>query len=117
MGRTMNRFAGSFAVAVFLSAPPVFASEEAASENSHRLQLPLVIYGQVTEIDRVTDLVSIRQVMPKNVGMAPLTTVFKATDPASLSWIQEGDKVKAVVESINGQPVVLKVWRRRWPIQ
>jgi Cu/Ag efflux protein CusF len=116
-GRIMNRFAGSLAVAVFLSAPPVFASEEAAPKNSYRLQLPLVIYGQVTNIDHMADLVSIRQVMPKNVGMAPLTTVFKANDAASLGSIQEGDKVKAIVESIDGQPVVLKVWRRRWPIQ
>jgi Cu/Ag efflux protein CusF len=49
--------------------------------------------------------------------MAPLTTVFKATDAASLNRIREKDKVKAIVESIHGQPVLMKVWRRRWPIQ
>jgi|ERR1700748_3175 Cu/Ag efflux protein CusF len=112
----MNRFAGPFAVAVFLCAPPVFASEE-ESRDAYSSQLPMVIYGQVTEIDRTVDLVSIRQVMPKNVGMAPLTTVFKASDASFLNSIREGDKVKAVVESVDGQPVVLKVWRRRWPIQ
>jgi Cu/Ag efflux protein CusF len=112
----MNRFAGSLAVVTFLCASPDFASE-AEPENAYPLRSPAIVYGQVMEIDRAAELVSIRQVMPKNVGMAPLTTVFKAGDAASLDRIHERDKVKAMVESIDGQPVALKLWRRRWPIQ
>lgn len=48
--------------------------------------------------------------------MTPLTTVFKATDPAMLSEIREGDKVEALIERLNGQPVVLKISRRSWNI-
>jgi Cu/Ag efflux protein CusF len=112
----MNRFAGPLAVVTFLCTSPDFASE-AEPENAYPLRSSVMVYGQVTGIDRAADRVSIRQVMPKNVGMVPITTVFKASDAASLDRIHENDKVKAIVESFDGQPVVLKLWRRRWPIQ
>lgn len=78
--------------------------------------VPKLADGEVVKLDRASGLVTIRQTMPKNVGMTPLTTVFKATDPAMLNEIREGDKVEALIERLNGQPVVLKISRRSWSI-
>ncbi|HEY3599299.1 MAG TPA: copper-binding protein [Paraburkholderia sp.] len=90
---------------------------QVSAQTSYSPGFPMVVYGQVAKIDFATDVVSIRQVMPKNVGMAPITIKIKAMDDSMFSRIHEGDKVKAVIENVNGQPVVLKISRRPWPIQ
>ncbi|CAB3751916.1 copper-binding protein [Paraburkholderia humisilvae] len=112
----MNRLSDLLVVFAFLFAPLAFGFEGMPQE-TYPSRVPAEIYGQAMSIDRAADLVSIRQVMPKNVGMAPITTTFTATNGTSLSQIHEGDKVKALVESINGHPVVLDISRRPWPIQ
>jgi Cu/Ag efflux protein CusF len=37
-----------------------------------------------------------------NLGMEPMTMVFRVQDPAMLSKVQSGSKVRFVAEKING---------------
>ncbi|TCK33328.1 Cu/Ag efflux protein CusF [Paraburkholderia sp. BL8N3] len=112
----MKKLIDLSSIAGFLVAASAFAVQAMPSK-PYQATAPMVADGQVVKLERATALVAIRQTMPKNVGMVPLTTVFRATDPAMLGGIHEGDKVEALVERLNGQPVILKISRRPWPIQ
>ena len=92
-------------------------ASQAAAQTSDPPGVSTIVYGQVAKIDRPAGFFSIRQVMPKNVGMVPITIPLNTTDDALLGRIYEGEKVKAVIGNVNGQTTALKVYRRHWLIQ
>ncbi len=69
-----------------------------------------LIDGQVTKIDVSAGKITIRHGPLKKFDMDDgMTMVFRAADPAMLTAVKAGDKVKFVPERINGQFTVTKI--------
>lgn len=58
--------------------------------------------GEIRKIDRSAGKLTIKHGELKNVGMPPMTMVFRVRDTAMLEQVQPGDKVLFAVEKING---------------
>ena len=70
--------------------------------------LPMVA-GEVTKVDVEQGKLSIKHGAIPNLGMDPMTMVFKAADPAMLKELKVGDKIKFTADKVNGQITATKV--------
>jgi Cu(I)/Ag(I) efflux system protein CusF len=69
-----------------------------------------LIDGQVTKIDPSAGKLTIKHGPAKKLGMDEgMTMVYKAQDPAMLSAVKAGDKIKFDADQINGQYTVTKI--------
>ena len=98
MRRTMIAIAS--AMALLAIAGGTYA-EEAKS-------LPMVA-GEVTKVDAEQGKLSIKHGAIPNLGMDPMTMVFKAADPAVLKDLKVGDKINFTADKVNGQITATKV--------
>lgn len=58
--------------------------------------------GEIRKVDKGAAKLTIRHGELKNVGMAPMTMVFRVKDKAMLDQVAAGDKVRLAVEKIDG---------------
>lgn len=65
--------------------------------------------GEIRKIDKDTGKVTIKHGDIKNLGMPPMTMVFRAKEPAMLDQVKVGDKVNFAVESAAGRLMVTKI--------
>ena len=66
--------------------------------------------GQVTKVDASAGKITIKHGPMKKFDMDDgMTMVYRAQDPAMLSAVKAGDKVKFDAERINGQFTVTKI--------
>jgi Cu(I)/Ag(I) efflux system periplasmic protein CusF len=74
-------------------------------------QLPSdMIAGQVMKVDQSAGKITIKHGPIKNLGMDHgMTMVFKAQDPAMLTLVKAGNKIKFDAEQVNGQYTVTKI--------
>ena len=73
-----------------------------------------LVDGQVTRIDASAGKITIRHGPLKKFDMDDgMTMVFRAADPAMLQAVKAGDKVKFVLERINGQFTVTRIEKAR----
>ena len=72
-------------------------------------QAPAMVAGKVTKIDTATGKVTIDHQKIPNLEMPAMTMVFKAADPAMLTTVKAGDRIKFNAESVNGQLTVTKI--------
>ena len=98
MRRIMISLASALAVLGFAAGT---SAEEAKS-------LPMVA-GEVTKVDADQGKLSIKHEAIPNLGMDPMTMVFKAADPAMLKDLKAGDKIKFTADKVNGQISVTKI--------
>jgi Cu(I)/Ag(I) efflux system protein CusF len=70
--------------------------------------LPMVA-GEVIKVDTEQGKLSIKHGAIPNLGMDPMTMVFKAADPAMLKDFKAGDKVNFTADKVNGQLTATKV--------
>ena len=69
-----------------------------------------IIPGEVTKIDTDAGKITIRHGPIKKFEMEEsMTMVFRAQDPAMLTSVKAGDKVRFEAERINGQFTVTKI--------
>jgi Cu(I)/Ag(I) efflux system periplasmic protein CusF len=69
-----------------------------------------LIDGQVTKVDQSTGKITIKHGPAKRLGMDEgMTMVYKAQDPAMLSAVKAGDKIKFDADRLNGQYTVTKI--------
>jgi Cu/Ag efflux protein CusF len=69
-----------------------------------------LVEGQVTKIDPPAEKITIRHGPIKKFDMDDgMTMVFRVADPAMLTVVKVGDKVKFDVERVNGQFTVTKL--------
>jgi Cu(I)/Ag(I) efflux system periplasmic protein CusF len=69
-----------------------------------------LIEGQVTKIDQSAGKITIKHGPAKKLGMDEgMTMVYKAQDPAMLSAVKAGDKIKFDADQMNGQFTVIKI--------
>ncbi|HZQ14124.1 MAG TPA: copper-binding protein [Pseudolabrys sp.] len=66
--------------------------------------------GQVTKVDAAAGKITIKHGPMKKFDMDDgMTMVYRAQDPAMLSAVKAGDKIKFDAEHVNGQFVVTKI--------
>jgi Cu(I)/Ag(I) efflux system periplasmic protein CusF len=70
--------------------------------------LPMVA-GEVTKVDAEQSKLSIKHAAIPNLGMDPMTMVFKSGDPAMLKDLKAGDKINFTADKVNGQLTATKV--------
>jgi Cu(I)/Ag(I) efflux system protein CusF len=58
--------------------------------------------GEIKKVDKEAGKITIKHGRLANLGMAPMTMVFKVKDPAMLEGVKAGDKVKFTAEKLNG---------------
>ena len=73
-----------------------------------------MVAGQVTKVDASAQKITIKHGPLKKFDMDDgMTMVFRAADPAMLQAVKAGDKVKFVLERINGQFTVTRIEKAR----
>lgn len=80
------------------------ASQAAATTKA----LPMVA-GEVTKVDTEQGKLSIKHAAIPNLGMDPMTMVFKAADPAMVKKLKAGDKINFTADKVNGQLTATKI--------
>ena len=92
----------TFSVAAILSIAAVLAPSSSAQGD--------LVDGQVTKVDESAGKITIKHGPLKKFDMEDgMTMVFRAGDPAMLSTVKAGDRVKFIPERINGQFTVTKI--------
>ncbi len=109
--RKLIMTAAALTVGLGLSAAPAALAHEGeahAADATAAAQLPMVA-GEVTKIDAAAGKLTIKHGAIPNLGMDPMTMVFKATDPAMLKDVKAGEKINFSADKVNGQLTVTKV--------
>lgn len=65
--------------------------------------------GEVTKVDMDNKKVTLRHAEIKNLDMPGMTMVFQVKDPAMLSKVKSGDKVRFTAERLNGAFTVTNI--------
>ncbi|OYY64308.1 MAG: RND transporter [Burkholderiales bacterium 28-67-8] len=65
--------------------------------------------GEVRKVDRELGKITLRHGPITNLGMPGMTMVFKIADPALLSDLKEGDRVRFFADRINGTITVTAI--------
>ena len=58
--------------------------------------------GEVRKVDKDAQKITIKHGPIDNLGMPPMTMVFRVKDPAMLEQVSRGDQVKFNADKING---------------
>lgn len=72
-------------------------------------QTPPMVAGKITKIDMAAGKVTIDHQKIPNLDMPAMTMIFKAADPAMLTKVKAGDRIKFTADSVNGQITVTKI--------
>jgi len=69
-----------------------------------------LVEGQVTKVDQSAGKITIKHGPIKNLGMTEgMTMVFRAQDPAMLTQVKAGDKIKFSADRVDGAFTVTKI--------
>ena len=82
-------------------APFVHAAEDVASAPAATAAAPMS-EGEIKKIDTAAGKLTIKHGPLENLGMEPMTMVFRVQDPAMLTKVHVGSKVRFVAEKVNG---------------
>jgi Cu/Ag efflux protein CusF len=58
--------------------------------------------GEVRKVDVAAQKLTVKHGRIENLGMSPMTMVFRVKDPAFLAQVKPGDQIKMRVERIDG---------------
>ncbi|MDP3841822.1 MAG: copper-binding protein [Oxalobacteraceae bacterium] len=106
--------AGSSLVLACALAQPVFAAEsEPVTETAKKGALvpaePVWSEGIAKKVDKTTGKLTIAHGAIKNLGMGPMTMMFRVKDPAMLEQVQAGQKIRFHIDIVNGAYTVLRI--------
>lgn len=85
------------------------AAEPAAISAAPQSAEAALTEGEVKKVNKDTGKLTIKHGELKNLGMPPMTMVFRAKDPAMLEQVKAGDKVNFIADKVNGQFTVTKL--------
>ena len=68
-----------------------------------------LVSGKVVKVDESAGKITIDHQKIPNLDMPPMTMVFHASDPALLTAVKTGDRVKFSADSVNGQLTVTHI--------
>lgn len=66
------------------------------------LASPAMVDGEIRKVDKEAAKLTIKHAELKNLGMAPMTMVFRVKDKAMLDKVAAGDKVRFAADRIDG---------------
>ena len=87
----------------------VHAAEAPAAAAAPATKALPMVAGEVTKVDAEQGKLSIKHAAIPNLGMDPMTMVFKTGDPAMLKDLKTGDKINFTADKVNGQLTATKV--------
>lgn len=88
--------------ALLTGAPFAHAADDAASAPAATLAAAPMSEGEIKKIDTAAGKLTIKHGPLDNLGMAPMTMVFRVKDPAMLTQVQVGSKIRFIAEKVNG---------------
>ena len=65
--------------------------------------------GEVRKVDMEQGKVTLKHGAIENLGMSPMTMIFRASDPAMLSKLKVGDRVKFKADRLNGAITITEI--------
>lgn len=68
--------------------------------------------GEIKKVDQEAGKITIKHGPLANLSMPSMTMVFRVKDPAMLSQVQPGDKVKFTADNVNGALTVTVLEKR-----
>jgi Cu(I)/Ag(I) efflux system protein CusF len=78
------------------------------------LAAPTMVDGEIRKVDKDAAKLTIKHAELSNLGMPPMTMVFKVQDQAMLGRVAVGDKVRFAADKVQG---VLTVTALEHPVQ
>lgn len=101
------------ALAALMLAGPAFAQSHSHHGQVQTQAAPAatddLTDGEVRRIDVAAGKLTIKHGEIKNLDMPPMTMVFGVAEPALLSGLNVGDKIRFVVEQQQGKMVVTRI--------
>ncbi len=67
--------------------------------------------GEVRKVDATAQKLTVKHGRIENLGMSPMTMVYRVKDPAFLTMVKPGDKVKMRVERVDGALTIVVLQR------
>ena len=67
--------------------------------------------GEVRKVDVAAQKLTVKHGRIENLGMSPMTMVFRVKDPAFLGQVKSGDQIKMRVERIDGALTIVALQR------
>lgn len=89
----------AFAVASLVLPLSLFAADKSVALSE----------GTVKKIDAASQRVMLAHGPIENIGMGPMTMMFKVKDPAMLKQLKDGEKVRFRVEDVGGEYTVVRI--------
>lgn len=118
----MNRFAlgflvvalaGSFTVsAQSTTAPDPHAHDHGATQPAAAMASAPQTDGEIRKVDVAGQKLTVKHGRIENLDMSAMTMVFRVKDPAFLTAVKPGDKVKMTVERIDGALTIVELQRQ-----
>ena len=68
--------------------------------------------GEVRKVDVAAQKLTVKHGRIENLGMSPMTMVFRVKDPAFLAQVKPGDQIKMRVERIDGALTIVALATR-----
>lgn len=99
MKSVLRALAAFSAVASLVLPLSAFAADNAAALSE----------GTVKKIDAATQRVMLSHGPIENIGMGPMTMMFKVKDPAMLKKLKDGEKVRFRVEDVGGDYTIVRI--------
>ena len=94
---------------VSFNAPLAVAQESGATAEIKSADAAAMSSGEVRKIDKEAGKITIKHGPLANLGMPPMTMVFRVSDPALLDQVKPGDKIDFVAEKANGALSITKI--------
>lgn len=88
-----------------LGSPAAYADDQPAAAVAAS---PLA-EGEVRKVDKAAGKLTIRHGPLENLGMPPMTMVFRVRDAAMLDQVKPGDRIKFLAEKIDGAYTVTQL--------
>ncbi|MEH6434759.1 copper-binding protein [Massilia sp. DD77] len=111
----MNAFT-RFAAAIALGAASLGAGAQHTGHEGHEhahaptpAAAAALAEAEVKKVDKEAGKITLRHGELKNLGMAPMTMVFRVKDAAMLDTVKAGDKVRFAAERANGALTVVQL--------
>jgi len=67
--------------------------------------------GEIRKVDAAAQKLTVKHGRIENLGMSPMTMVFRVKDPAFLTLVKPGDKVRMTVERVDGALTIVALQR------
>jgi Cu(I)/Ag(I) efflux system periplasmic protein CusF len=106
----MNKSLSLLAASLFLAAGSAFAGgDHGAKSDTTAASTAEMADGEVRKVDMDAKKITVKHGEIKNLQMPGMTMVFQVKDPAMLSQVKPGDKIRFTAEKSGGAIVITQI--------